>query len=680
MTPLGGPRDRHPWLVAVVMVLVCLLLTAASTAAASRADASTERRLLQGQSRQAAAVLSAAVQLIQEPLRTALGVERVTGDSGDTSAFRHLMTSYVQDNQTFVSASLWKRTGSTMTRLVNVGVPPSFTSGSSATAAFLRGAFATPTFTVRTAQVGNRVRLGYAQGDRASGMVVYAERLLPADRSSPVAKDSAFADLHYAIYLGDRADDTTLSTTDAPLDSLPLRGRTARTTIPFGDTNLIMITSARHHLGAPLSRNLPWILLLGGLLITAAAGLTAFQLVRGRQRAEQSILTAADLYAQVETLYDEQRALAVRLQRALLPHVNPDIPGLDIASEYVAGAIGVDIGGDWYSIIGLDEDHFGFVVGDVSGHGVDAVAVMAHARFTLRAYLLDGKSPAEALEKCSYQFDITLDGHMTTALVGLGNQRTGEITLATAGHPRPLRINGEDSSFISVPTGPPLGTGPTPYRSTTVQLAPGEVFFAFTDGLVERRNEDIDTGLDRLVSTLREGGTQSVAGMVDHALASLRHAHAPDDIAVLAFRWGGPSSPAAATASTARSVERIELPANEAAPRQARAFINERMSDPDPDSGPGADEVVLVVSELVTNAVRAGARSIELTLGVDGEKVEVVVSDDASGWPTPRVAATEDLGGRGLTIVDQLTTSWSATATEAGKSVRATWAETEDQE
>ena len=150
---------------------------------------------------------------------------------------------------------------------------------------------------------------------------------------------------------------------------------------------LTFVTSPRRHLGAGLSQGLPVFLLLGGLAITAIATSSAYQLVRARQRAEK--------------VTDLQRDISERLQRAVLPHVNPDIPRLEIASEYLAGTRGVDIGGDWYSIIALDEEHFGFVVGDVSGHGVDAVAVMAHARFTLRAYLLDGKSPEDALKEAA---------------------------------------------------------------------------------------------------------------------------------------------------------------------------------------------------------------------------------------------------------------------------------------
>ena len=267
---------------------------------------------------------------------------------------------------------------------------------------------------------------------------------------------------------------------------------------------------------------LPILLGTGGLLLTAVAAFVARQAVRSRSAAESH--TA------------EQRTLFERLQRALLPQVNPTIPQIEIASRYVAGAQGVDIGGDWYSVIGVDAERFAFVVGDVSGHGVDAVATMAHARFTLRAYLVDGDSPELALQKCSRQFDVTVDDHLITALVGVGNWRTGEFVVANAGHPPPLLASANQTDFISIPVGPPLGTGPSSYKAATFSLASGSTLIVYTDGLIERRTEDIDSGLDRLVDVVGPIVHEPVEDLVTQTLASLRDAAAADDIAVLALR------------------------------------------------------------------------------------------------------------------------------------------------
>jgi hypothetical protein len=518
---------RRPLLVAAAIAVLGLGLTLASSWATARTDHSTEKRLLQVQTDQAATVLSTAITVIQQPLNTALSVERVTGPMGDTSAFTNVMSAQVGPGKIFDSASLWRRQGSRITRLAQVGGAPTMAPDDPETFAYLRHVYASKTYTVRSVRSGARSSIAYAQADPTTGFLVYAERAIPANRRAPVDKNSAFAQLHYAIYLGRKTDLGALSTTDVAPSTLPLTGTTARTSVPFGDTVLTLVTSPREHLGAPLSRRLPLILLLGGVLLTAIASGVGHQLIRGRRI--------------VETMYGRQRELSERLQRALLPQAHPAVPNLDIAAEYVAGAQGVDIGGDWYSIVSVQDGRYGFVVGDVSGRGIDAAAVMARARFTIHAYLLDGDSAAVILEKCSRQFDITADGHMTTALVGVGDWRTGEVTVASAGHPSPLLMTREGADFVATTPGPPLGTGPASYRSTTFTMSPGSTLLCFTDGLVERRTEDIDTGMRRLAATAAGSTGASPDELVLHAHRTLRSDDARDDIAVLALRWRGTS-------------------------------------------------------------------------------------------------------------------------------------------
>jgi serine phosphatase RsbU (regulator of sigma subunit) len=330
-----------------------------------------------------------------------------------------------------------------------------------------------------------------------------------------------------------------MTTTDVDPADLPLTGQTARATVPFGDTVLTLVTTSRRHLGSSLSRRLPWIILVTGLLLTLAMALVARQLTRSRQQAESDRETITTLYQRVDALYGEQRALSVRLQRALLPQVNPGVPGIEISTEYVAGAQGVDIGGDWYSAIEVGEDRFAFVVGDVSGNGVDAVAEMARARFTLRAYLVEGDDPATALEKCSHQFDVTRDGHIITVLVGVGSWRTGEVTVANAGHPLPLLVGDATASFVDIPIGPPLGAGSSGYGSSVFTMPVGSTLVAFTDGLVERRGEEIDVGMQRLARTAPPLAERPLATFVRDVLASMRHDANVDDIAVLALRRVG---------------------------------------------------------------------------------------------------------------------------------------------
>ncbi|MGA9103527.1 PP2C family protein-serine/threonine phosphatase [Aeromicrobium sp.] len=527
---------KHPLRAVAIISIVGFALTVLSTWGVARTDENTEQRLLQVQSKQAAAVLSSAALVVQQPMKAALDVQAFA-EGGRASVFeRGMGTSVGTDEGQFVSASLWHQEQGRIRNVAKLGVSPGVDGSGPDGQAFLGRALKASTAVVQRVDVGGQVRLAWALVDPETGYVVYAERAVPADRRSRVDRDSAFADLSYAIYIGKGTDLADLSTTDVDPADLPLKGVTYRTEVPFADTVITLVTSPRRHLGSPLSQRLPLILGVGGLLLTIIAALVARQLVRARSEAEANTETITALYERDDVLHEEQRSLFVRLQRALLPQVIPDIPQIEIASEYVAGAQGVDIGGDWYSVIAVDDDHFAFVVGDVSGHGVDAVAVMAHARFTLRAYLVDGDSPQQALEKCSRQFDISVDDHMVTAIVGIGNWRSGEMVMANAGHPPPLLVTDGQTEYVSIPAGPPLGIGPSSYESTTVTMTGGSTLILYTDGLIERRTEDIDTGMRRLADVVGPIASDPVEALVDQVLTSLRDEDAADDIAVLALR------------------------------------------------------------------------------------------------------------------------------------------------
>ena len=164
---------------------------------------------------------------------------------------------------------------------------------------------------------------------------------------------------------------------------------------------------------------------------------------------------------------------------------------------------------------------------------------MARLRFTLRAYLLEGHPPDVALAMCSAQLDIEEDGHFATALAGIGDVSTGEITLANAGHLNPLLASPQKAVYMTTDVGPPLGITTATYNSNTFVLPAGSALVAFTDGLVERRGEDIDVGLQRLA----EAATASAASLDDLLTAlvtQMAHQGAEDDIAVLALRRTAP--------------------------------------------------------------------------------------------------------------------------------------------
>ena len=171
---------------------------------------------------------------------------------------------------------------------------------------------------------------------------------------------------------------------------------------------------------------------------------------RRREGAERLALEVSDLYL-------EQRSVADTLQRALLPQRLPAIPGVEIAVRYVAGASGVDIGGDWCDVVQLDDHRFVFIVDDVSGRGVRAAAVMAALQFAGRAYAQEGYSPAMILERLSRSVDIERDDHFATVLCGLADVTARTLVLASAGHLPPPILSGGDARFAAIKSGPPVG-------------------------------------------------------------------------------------------------------------------------------------------------------------------------------------------------------------------------------
>jgi serine phosphatase RsbU (regulator of sigma subunit) len=220
-----------------------------------------------------------------------------------------------------------------------------------------------------------------------------------------------------------------------------------------------------------------------------------------------------------------------------LPRV-PEIDGVESAARYLAGVVDIDVGGDWYDVIPTGVDRCVFFVGDVSGRGLQAATTMASLRYAIRAYTAQGDDVATVLVKLGALLDIEADQQFATVLAGEIDVSRHSVTVVSAGHFMPLVVRDGVADFIVGPAAPPVGVAPLiQLTSITFDVPPHATLIAFTDGLIERKNdESIDTGLERLRSAAI-GQTESLTDLVDRLVNELITADAPDDTVILAIRW-----------------------------------------------------------------------------------------------------------------------------------------------
>ena len=295
--------------------------------------------------------------------------------------------------------------------------------------------------------------------------------------------------------------------------------------MPFGNNVLTLVASPRGSLTGPWSELLPWGILGLGILLSVAAALVTENLVRRRATAEAS--------------YRQQRRMSETLQRSLLPRTLPDVPRWEFAARYVPATKGAEIGGDWYSVVEIDEHRFSLVVGDVSGHDIAAAGVMASLRYTIRTLAKLGIPPDEILDRAAEELDVSSDRHFATVLVGVVDTRLEQLTLASAGHLPPLMLHDGRSEFLAVTPGVPLGVvgDPRP-EPVTFRFSPGSTLVAFTDGLVEKRGRDLDARLKQLEEVAAENPGRP-DDLITRLLDVLTSSDEEDDIVVLAIRFSG---------------------------------------------------------------------------------------------------------------------------------------------
>jgi len=368
--------------------------------------------------------------------------------------------------------------------------------------------------------------------------------------------------------------------------------------------------------------------------------------------------------------YSRERETALALQRSLLPRSLPRTAAVEAASRYLPAAR-AGVGGDWFDVIPLSGTRVAMVVGDVIGHGVQASATMGRLRTAVRTLADIDLAPDELLthlDDLVVRLSAEAGGSGSpgevgaTCLYAVYDPVSRRCTLARAGHPAPVMLPpGGTPQEIDLPPGPPLGLGGLPFECTEVELPEGTVLSLYTDGLIETRERDVDASHALLCEALATG-SDSLDETCERVLQQLLPpGGALDDVALLLARTLG---------LPASQVATWDIPADPALVSPIRKQVVTQLDRW--DQSDAAFTAELVVSELVTNALRYGAHPIRLRLIHDASTLICEVSDTSHTAPHLRRAKTWDEGGRGLLLVAQLTQRWGSRHTAEGKTI---WAE-----
>ncbi|MEU3917295.1 SpoIIE family protein phosphatase [Streptomyces sp. NPDC029004] len=410
-----------------------------------------------------------------------------------------------------------------------------------------------------------------------------------------------------------------------------------------------------------------------------ALGVATFIRREGRGAFEQAdLLLAEDLVARAAVNIDNARQFtrehntALALQRFLLPQRVTTQSSLEVESRYLPAEASDGVGGDWFDVIRLSGARVALVVGDVVGHGIRAAASMGRLRTAVRTLADLDLPPEELLAHLDDQLlgligeDVAHHESPASAVLGatclyaVYDPASRRCTMARAGHPPPALVSPDGSvAFLDLPPGPPLGLGGLPFESADFEVAEGSVLALYTNGLIEARERDVEVGMSQLGTALASPGMpldELCASVLTHMLKG----PPDDDVALLLARthalgsdqvasWDLPSDPAVVAEARARTLRCLD-----AWGLGELGFTME-----------------LIVSELVTNAIRYASGPIRLRL-IRQDVLICEVFDTSNTSPRLRHARTTDEGGRGLFLVAQVAKRWGTRYTAEGKII---WAE-----
>ncbi|MEW2433087.1 ATP-binding SpoIIE family protein phosphatase [Streptomyces caniferus] len=364
-----------------------------------------------------------------------------------------------------------------------------------------------------------------------------------------------------------------------------------------------------------------------------------------------------------KALLDGQEAsLADALQLTMLPSSLPETTGVRLASRYLPAAETSQVGGDWYDAIPLPGNRVALVVGDVMGHSMTSAAIMGQLRTTVQTLAGLDLPPEEVLHHLDEQAQRLGSDHMATCLYAVYDPISQRLLVADAGHLPPVLLHPDGvGELLQIPPGAPIGVGGVPFESVEMPAPTGATLLLYTDGLVESRSRDVRTGVE-LLRTRLQAAASVVASpplemLCDAVLTILDQGTRDDDVALLAARFDG---------FPPRNVAYWYLNPEPQTAGRARQLTRRALHRWGLD--PMLDTTELLVSEVVTNAVRYASRPIALRL-MRTDVLRCEVGDDSTQVPRMRRAQAGDEGGRGLFLVDRLAQRWGATRLSTGKVV-----------
>ncbi|MBZ9644508.1 SpoIIE family protein phosphatase [Streptomyces sp. PSKA30] len=382
---------------------------------------------------------------------------------------------------------------------------------------------------------------------------------------------------------------------------------------------------------------------------------------------ERSLLTAtAALIGQALKRaheHDAEQELATMLQRSLLPRRLPKLPGGTAVARYLPARRGLQVGGDWYDVIDLSEERVALVIGDVQGHSAGAATIMGQMRTAVRAYAVEGHPPDVVVSHANRLLVGMETDLFATCCYAELDMEEGNVLFVRAGHLSPLLRHPDGrTDEVQVEGGPPLGIiAEAEYPMTACALDPGTVLALVTDGLVEAADLPLDEGMHRTRTALAAADPADPGRMADELLGDIGRRE--DDVALLLLRYDGMKTrPIRAGWAVWRLPDAV---------MHARRFTSRTLRRWKVREG--ADAVLLVVSELVTNALVHTGGPVHLDLTLRGERVRVSVSDASPRAPAkPVIVDWEATGGRGLLLVEAMSESFGSVPVAGGKQV---WSE-----